>query len=342
MSTLYDVARLAGVSPKTVSRVFNESHLVTEQTRLRVMNVVQELDYHPNAIAASLKRQHSNIIGFVVPYGSEFVFHDPNMMEQLRGVHDVLTQEGYDVIVAAPIYKINALREASRLLKRRSIDGVILYPSAGVEEIINEFTAKKFSYVTLGICFKDQKTNFVDLQLTPATYMATKHLISLDHRSIGLINKPTSFFLYNKDDLLVGYKMALEESSLAFQPGLVCEGDYTFEGGYHAMKSIFSYQSNVKSVICASDPMTYGAIKAIEELKLEVGRDIEVIAGDNLPLTQKLYPFVSTINNPAYEQGKLAAKMIMTNIKDGTETAGVLLNTDFILRSRLFEQRHIT
>jgi DNA-binding LacI/PurR family transcriptional regulator len=340
VSTLYDVAKLAGVSPKTVSRVFNESHLVTAETRLRVMEIVKELDYHPNAIAASLKRQHSNVIGFVVPYGSDFVFQDSNMMEQLRGAHDILTQEGYDVLVSAPILKKNALSEASRLVKHRNIDGVILYPSAGVAEIINEFTAKKFNYVTLGVCFKEQKTNFVDLDLIPSAYMATKHLISQGHRYIGLINKPTSFFMYNKDDLLAGYKIALEESAIDFLPDLVHEGDYTFEGGYNALKSIFNYEPNVRSIICASDPMAYGAIKAIDDLKLEVGRDIEIIAGDNLPLTQKLFPYLSTINNPSYEQGKQAAKMIMTVIKDGTEAEGIFLNADFILRSKPLELRN--
>ena len=85
MTTIYDVAKLAKVSAKTVSRVLNESHLVAETTRQRVLEAIEKLDYHPNVIAASLKRNRSNMIGFVVPYGSDFVFQDPNMMEQLRG-----------------------------------------------------------------------------------------------------------------------------------------------------------------------------------------------------------------------------------------------------------------
>jgi LacI family transcriptional regulator len=97
MATLYDVAKLAGVSPKTVSRVFNESHLVSKKTQQKVAAAIKALDYHPNAIATSLKRQRTNVIGFVVPYSSDFVYRDPNMMEQLRGVHDSLSQEGFDV-----------------------------------------------------------------------------------------------------------------------------------------------------------------------------------------------------------------------------------------------------
>lgn len=334
MSTLYDVAKLAGVSPKTVSRFFNEGHLVKEETRLKIMMAVKELDYYPNAIAASLKRQRSNLIGFVVPYGSDLVFQDPNMMEQLRGVHDILTEEGYDIIISVPRLKKNALQEASRLMKHRHIDGIILYPSAGIEEILNDFTIKKFNYVTLGICFENQKTNFVDLNVTPAVYSATKHLISMGYNTIGLINKPTNFFMYNKDDVLDGYKMALKESSIDYLSGLVQEGDYTVEGGYKAFKTLYNSCPNLKAVICASDPTAYGTIKAIEDSGLQIGRDIEVIAGDNLPMTQNLFPFMSAINNPSYEQGKLAGKMITNIIRGGVEVEGIFMDVDFVLRNK--------
>lgn len=332
MSTLYDVAKLAGVSPKTVSRVFNESHLVKEDTRLKVMAAVKELDYYPNAIAASLKSQRSNLIGFVVPYGSDLVFQDPNMMEQLRGVHDILTEEGYDIIISAPPFRKNALNEAVRLMKQRHIDGIILYPAAGIEEIINEFTIKKFNYVTLGICFEKQENNFVDLNVTPAVYSATEYLISSGYGIIGLINKPANFFMYNKDDFLSGYKTALEKSGIGYQQNLVQEGDYTVEGGYKAFKSLYNSSPNLQAVICASDPMAYGTIKAIEDLGLKVGRDIKVIAGDNLPTTQNLFPFISAINNPSYKQGKLAGKMILSIIRENVESKGIFLDADFVLR----------
>lgn len=334
MSTLYDVAKLAKVSPKTVSRVFNESHLVKEETRLRVSAAVKELDYYPNAIAASLKKQRSNLIGIVIPYGSNLVFQDPNMMEQLRGAHDILTEEGYDVIISAPVIKNNALNEASRLVKHRHIDGVILYPSVGIEEILKEFSEKKFNFVTLGICFEHQKTNFVDLNVTLAVHNATKHLISSGRKNIGLINKPSDFFVYNKDDFLTGYKKALAEAGIEYQPDLVKEGDYSIEGGYKAFKSIHYFNENIDGIICASDPMTYGAIKAIEELGLKVGQDIDVIAGDNLSITQKLFPKMSAINNPSYEQGKLAARMIITVVKEGKALDGIFLDMSFISRTK--------
>ncbi len=334
MATLYDVARLAAVSPKTVSRVINEPHLVTEETRERVNAVIKKLDYHPNAIAASLKRKCSNIVGFIIPYGSDFVFQDPNMMEQLRGAHDLLTTRGYEVIISAPVYKKDALNEAVRLVKHRSVDGVILYPSAGTEEIIYEFNEKNFSYVTLGLCFEEQKTNFVDINLTPGAYAATKYLISLGHRHIGLINKPHDFFILGKEDLLRGYQMALQESNIEYRSELVTEGDFSFEGGYRSFQKLKESNPDMTAVICSSDPTTYGVIKGVSEAGLRINLDIEIIAGDNLPLTQKAYPSISSINNPAYEQGNQAGKMIIEVISSGSKVPGINLNSEFVVRGK--------
>lgn len=333
MTTIYDVAKLARVSAKTVSRVLNESHLVAEETRQRVLEAIEKLDYHPNVIAASLKRNRSNMIGFVVPYGSEFVFQDPNMMEQLRGTHDYVSAAGFELIVSVPRHKEDALQEALRLTKNRNVDGVILYPSYGIDQIIKEFQAKNLRYVTLGICFGQQKSNFVEVDQTPGSYFATQHLISLGHRRIGLLNKSASFFMYNRNDLLEGYVQALKEAGIAYIPSLVREGNFTFEDGYEQFMSLYKEHPDITAVICASDPMTYGLIRAIFDLGLNLD-DIQVVAGDNLPLTQKLFPHLSSITNPSYEQGRQAGRMIVSIVNEGRgEVPGIILNTEFVARS---------
>jgi len=333
MATLYDVAKLAGVSPKTVSRVLNESHLVAEETRKRVWEAIRKLDYHPNVMASSLKKKRSNTIGFVVPYGSDFVFHDLNMMEQLRGVHDAVTQEGYNLLVSVPLSKKDSHQEAVRLLKKRSVDGVILYPSAGIDPIIAEFDAKSLRYVTLGMYSERQETNFVEINVFPGAYLATQFLLAQGHQVIGLVTRPKSFFNYPKEDLYVqGYRKALKEAGVEFRPELVREGDFTFEGGYRECLLLKRTHPEMTALICASDPMTYGAIRALESLGLRVGKDVEVVAGDNLPLTQKLFSFLSAITNPSYEQGFQAAKMLIAIIQDGQDLPGIFLDTGFVVR----------
>lgn len=333
MSTIYDVAKLADVSPKTVSRVLNGEPVVAEETRARVLAAMKQLDYHPNAIAASLKRQRSNIIGFVVPYGSKFVFQDPNMMEQLRGVHDVVTQAGYDLLISVPVNRKDALSELLRLVRNKNVDGVILYPTAGVERIIKELDEKKFKYVTLERYREDQQTNYVRINAVAGVYQATRYLLSKGHRRIGLINKPAAFFNYccTEDSLVNGYAAALEEAGIPVDQVLIDTGDYTFEGGYQALRKIRKREPELTAVICASDPMAYGAIRAAEELGMNVGRDFLVVAGDNLPLTRKLYPMLPALNNPSFEQGRYAGNMLLTLIREKRDLPGISLDAEFVL-----------
>jgi DNA-binding LacI/PurR family transcriptional regulator len=335
MATIYDVAKMAGVSTKTVSRVLNEEPLVAEETKKKILGIIQQMDYHPNAMASRLKRQRSNIVGFVVPYGSEFVFQDLNMMEQLRGAHDAVTQEGYDLIVSAPVNRKDSLQEILRLVKHKNVDGVILYPVAGVDVIINELDTKSFKYVTLGIYKEDQKTNYVNVNVLSGGYLAAKYLLSQGHRHIAIINKPNSFHNYFTEDMLfIGYKAALTEQQVPVRPELFVEGDFTIEGGYQCFHQLWEKnQIKPTAVICASDPMAYGAIRAIGELGYIMGRDIEVVAGDGLPLTRKLYPSLSALSNPSYEQGRQAGKMLLTIIKDKKDHPGLTLNMEFNIRN---------
>jgi DNA-binding LacI/PurR family transcriptional regulator len=335
LSTIYDVAKLAGISPKTVSRVINEPHLVKEETRTRVTHAIKKLDYHPNAIAASLKRQRTNIIGFVVSNASEFVFQDLNMMQQLHGAHDQLMLEGYEVLISAPTRQKEALGEINRLVKNRSVDGVILYPSAGIDQILNEFKEKNFYYVTLGLCFKEQQNNFIDLNMTPGAYAAVKYLLSQGHRHIGMVNKPHSFFKFEKDDLLLGYQKAFQETGIEYNSDLITESEFTFDGGYQAFQKLKKANPGLSAVICASDPISYGVIKAITDAGLVINKDIEVITGDNLPITRKLYPSISSMHNPSYEQGKQAGKMIAAIISSGADIPGITLSTEFVARGKI-------
>jgi DNA-binding LacI/PurR family transcriptional regulator len=336
MATIYDVAKMAGVSTKTVSRVLNEEPLVAEETKRKILEIIKQMDYHPNVMASRLKRQRSNIVGFVVPYGSEFVFQDLNMMEQLRGAHDAVTQEGNDLIVSASVNRKDSLQEILRLVKHKSVDGVILYPVAGVDAIIAELEIKKFKYVTLGIYKEDQKTNFVNVNVLSGGYLATKHLLAKGHRYIGIINKPNAFHNYCTEDmLLVGYKAALTERQFDVTPTLIAEGDFTIEGGYQGFHQLWA-DNVVKptAVICASDPMAYGAVRAIGDLGYRAGKDVEIVAGDNLPLTRKLYPAMSALCNPSYEQGRQAGQMLLSIIKEKKDQAGVNLNMDFVVRNK--------
>jgi DNA-binding LacI/PurR family transcriptional regulator len=163
MTTLYDVAREAKVSIKTVSRVLNNTDKVKEDTVKRVKEAMSRLDYHPNATARNLKRRKTDTIGFVVPFGSRFVFADPGMQEQMRGAHDVLTRAGYDMILTVPENGDRFLTDVVRLTRTGNVDGVILYGMAKAVAIVREFSKKGYRFVSLGYSYPHQTHNYVEI-----------------------------------------------------------------------------------------------------------------------------------------------------------------------------------
>ncbi|MCX7667948.1 MAG: substrate-binding domain-containing protein, partial [Atribacterota bacterium] len=227
----------------------------------------------------------------------------------------------------------DALHEAMRLAKRRNVDGIILYPSSGIDRIITEFTHKGLPYVTLGMGFRNQQWNFVEVDMAEGAYLATRYLVSSGHRYIALITRPGGFFNYPENDSYrAGYQTALAEMGIGFRPEFVREGNFTFESGYREFRYLKEKYPEITAFLCASDPMAYGAIQAMKDMQLKWLHDVEIVAGDNLPLTQKLFPFLSSISNPSYEQGRQAGKMIIALLQGQREMPGIILKAEFILR----------
>jgi len=319
MPTIYDVAAKAGVSPKTVSRVINGSTLVKENTREKVLAAVQLLDYHPHAVAKSLKQKVTYNIGYVVPYGSDFVFRDPGQMEQLKGAGDVINTGDYNLILSVPNTSREALLEVNRLLKHRKVDGLILYAMEGVEPLAREFEEKGLKYVSLGKCYPEQEYNFVEVDSPSGGYLATKFLLNLGHRRIGFISEAPHFLVPAKESMIRGCIRAYEEANVEFPQDLVLEGDYTVEFGEYAAGKFLQKNSKPTAVFCASDPMAWGVLKRLRKEGLSPGYDIDVLGGDDLPFSRCIEPGLSAVNSKLYELGALAARMLLDYIKNSRE-----------------------
>ncbi len=335
MATIYDVARDAGVSVKTVSRVLNDSALVREETRARVQAAMAALDFHPNSSARSLRQKRTGAIGFVVPFGSEFVFHDPGMIEQIKGAHDVLNEKGYDMVLSVPTNTEEALKEAVRLTKRRSVDGVILYGMSGADSIVKELSEKGFHFVSLGYCFPEQTHNFVEIDAVAGGMAATRYALSLGHTRIGLIREPRNFLLPNKRSIVEGYRAGLEHAGIEYDERLVREGDYTVTGGYWAACRLLEQDPSITALICSSDPMALGALRALRERGLVPRHGTQdgflLLAGDCLPWTRAVEPSLGGIQAPLYEQGRLAADLIVAVISERRDIPGIVLKPTMLV-----------
>lgn len=335
MATIYDVAKRANVSVKTVSRVLNRSKLVRDETRARVQAAIDALDFHPNSSARSLRQKRTGTIGFVVPFGSDFVFHDPGMIEQIKGAHDLLNERGYDMVLSVPTNSDEALKEAVRLTKRRNVDGVILYGMAGAEAIVKELSEQGFHFASLGYCYPEQTHNFVEIDAVAGGAAATRYAISLGHTRVGLIREPKSFLLPNKRSIVEGYKAALEQGGVQCDERLVREGDYTVTGGYWAACRLLDQDGSISAIICSSDPMAFGALRALRERGLIDARDAQrrflLLTGDCLPSTRAIEPSLGGIQAPLYEQGRLAADVIVSVISEHRDIPGIVLKPTMLV-----------
>ena len=297
-STIYDVAERAGVSAKTVSRVINNSPLVAPDTRRRVLAAIAELDFHPDSAAKGLRQRSRKSVGFVIPYGSDFVFQDQGMWMQTNGAHRALAERGYDLVLAVPETPELVLAELNRLTRNRTVDGVILYAMEGADVLLREFDRLNTRYMSLSMCYPGQKNNFVDMDSPHTAHLATKYMIDQGARRIGLIREPERFFYSAKAGSEPGYRLAHEQAGLAVDESLILAGDYSIESGYEMAKRLLASKPAVDGVICVSDPMTLGALRAMREKGLVPGRDIDVIAGDDFPTTRAMWPGLTSIRTP--------------------------------------------
>ncbi|MGB4338348.1 MAG: LacI family DNA-binding transcriptional regulator [Bacillota bacterium] len=331
-STIYDVAERAGVSAKTVSRVINNSPLVAPETRRRVMAAIAELDYHPDSAAKGLRQRSRKSVGLVIPYGSDFVFHDPGMWTQANGAHRALAERGYDLVLAVPETRELVLHELNRLTKNRTVDGVILYAMEGVDALVKEFDRLGIRYVSLSTCYRGQKNNFVDTDSAYVGHLATRYMLDQGARRIGLIREPRRFFEPGKASTEQGYRRAHEEAGLEVNESLILAGDYSIESGYECACQLLSASPAIDGILCASDPMALGALRALRERGLEPGVDIDFVAGDDFQSTRAIWPGLTSIRTPLYEQGYQAGAMIVDYILTGREIPGKVLQGELIVR----------
>ncbi len=331
-STIYDVANKAAVSAKTVSRVINNSPLVAPETRRKVMAAIAELDFHPDSAAKGLRQRSRRSVGLVIPYGSDFVFQDPGMWAQASGAHRALAERGYDLVLAVPQTPELVLHELSRLTKNRTVDGVILYAMEGVDVLIKEFERLHIRYVSLSTCYRGQKNNFIDTDSAHVGRIAARYMLDQGARRIGLIREPMRFFEAGKASTEQGFRQAHLDSGVDVDDSLIVAGDYSIESGYECALKLLHSNHAIDGILCVSDPMALGTLRAFRELGLEPGVDIDFVAGDDFPTTRAMWPGLTSIRTPLTEQGYLAGAMIVDYIQSGKEIPGRVLQGELIVR----------
>jgi LacI family transcriptional regulator len=329
MTKITDVARKANVSIATVSRVVNNSpHKVNPATRERVLRVIRELDFHPNALAKGLPMRKTLTIGIIIPDIS-----NPYYSEIVRGIQDVADRTGYSVILQNTDGKQEGIIRSIYLLREKSTDGVIF--SGGVIsgfETLSILRELKERVVVIGRHEVDFPAVTVDN--IGGAAQAVQHLVDLGHTRIGFIGGSEGST--TSTDRLTGYRNALAKNGVKIDEHLIRYGSWDPRSGYLMAKSLLKGNGRPTAIVSANDQMAFGAVKAAKEMGLDVPGALAVTGFDNVPLSSYFDPPLTTVEIPIQEIGSAAMRMLIGRISDGKFDNLKVFKTKLLVRGSTF------
>ena len=319
-----NVAKLANVSIATVSRVFNGSDTVADETRKKVMAAVKELDYHPNVLARQLRRMETKTIVVIVPDITNTFFS-----QVLRGIETIARRNGYRVLLGDTENDITIEHEYLKALYEKYADGLILL-TAGMGRNTIESLAEKYPVVLACEYLESTNVPTVSIDNISAARKAAEHLIKLGHKRIAHITGPMNVILSR--DRLKGYKQAMKTYGLEVDPLLIIEGDFYYKTGYNLMLKLMSIDNPPTAIFAANDEMAIGAIKAVKANNLKVPEDIAVVGFDDIEIASMYEPSLTTISQPRYEIGQKAMELFIKTINKEIIEKKYILNSKLTIR----------
>jgi LacI family transcriptional regulator len=328
--TLEQIAKLAGVSRSTVSRVINHHPNVKSEVRQRVMEVVAETGYHPNPAARSLASQRSGIIGLAIPRAVQSLFTDPYYPRLMQGVAQACNANDYTLSLFLFHTEDEERKLYPRVLRTRLIDGLLVSASQIDDPLIPELIKNDIPFVMVGRPADSAAISFVNVDNAVGVYTAISHLIRSGYKRIATITGPLNTTVGL--DRRQGYLDALNDRSRSIDESLIVESDFTEAGGYSAMQRLIPHRPD--AVFVASDTMAFGALRALREAGLCVPRDIAVVGFDDLPTSSLADPPLTTVRQPIRRLGVQAVETLIDILNNGPEPPRrITLSTELIIRA---------
>ncbi|MGQ9630173.1 MAG: LacI family DNA-binding transcriptional regulator [bacterium] len=325
--TIKDVAARAGVSKSTVSRVLNGGP-VSEKTREVVQKAIRELNYYPNLQAQTLSKRRTDTIGLIVPEITVSF-----CTQVIAGVEEAAQKYHQVLILCATKRKLDPeLQFVRNLIYGKKIDGLlVLLPFEYRLGYIHELESRGFPLFLIGQPGDLSESNYVAVDNVKGAFEITEYLIGLGHRRIAFImGRPD---IKDSKDRLAGYKKALEEHGLKFDPALVRKGDFTYDSGVRATREILKGDPPPTAIFASNDEMAIGAMREIEKRGLRVPEDIAVVGYDDVPEARLMSPTLTTVAQPMKDMGRVAAEKLLGLI-EGRESKPVhiILETQIKVR----------
>ena len=329
--TIKDIARKAGVSQATVSRVLNNSGYVKEETRQTIEKVIEELNYTPNAVARSLSKSETNVIGVVVPD-----INNPFFGEVIKGISMVADSQNLNIILCDTNENMEKEIKSLKMLKEQRIKGIIITPTSDTNEFNSEYLlALENLGIPIVLVDRDVKySNFdaVFIDNIKGTFDATEALIKEGHKKIAIIAGPTT----SKPgrDRLRGYKKALTMNNMKLDENYIFYGDFKIGSGYECTKKIVSMKDRPTAILVCNNMMNLGCIKALNEMNIRIPDDMALIGFDEIEMIDVLGINISVVSRPTTEMGKTAAEILIKKLngEEKQRTERVILPPTLLLK----------
>ncbi|HUC92179.1 MAG TPA: LacI family DNA-binding transcriptional regulator [Paenibacillus sp.] len=306
--TIKDVARLAGVSPATVSLALSGDNRVSIKTRQLVKEAADKINYIPNEIGRSLRLQRTETIALIIPNTSQHVFSHPYYSQLLEGITEVLNGYGYNLLLSLNPSEQELSAAYDKVLRNRRADGVIVSSASTKDRNLLRLIESGFPLVYLGKWLHDDVLG-VERDDIGGAYAATDHLIRLGRRRIAHFSGPLDHQAGN--DRLEGYRKALRDHNIPFDPLLVLEKDFSQEAGYEAAAELVGREIPFDALFAGNDLMAVGAMKLFREKRINIPEDISLVGFDDIELASLIQPALTTIHQPMKEVGIIAAQKLI-------------------------------
>lgn len=304
--TINDVARLAGVSKKTVSRVINQSPFVKEETRENINRIIAEIGFSPDPQARGLAFRRSFLIGLV--------YDNPNpqyVVNMQLGMLDAMRGSGYELVVH-PCNRGNPtfLADFRRFIERQKLSGVVLTPSVSeddrVKAILDEIGC---GYIRIASVPVDEPAHIIVSNDRQGGRAAARHLAELGHTRIGFISGPPSFrSSYERHG---GFVEELKDRGIALDEDSIIQGAYTFETGISCGAELLKREPRPTAIFAANDEMAAGVLHAIRRAGLRCPDDVSVVGFDDFQIASSVWPPLTTVRTPTREIGRMAAEKLI-------------------------------
>ena len=333
--SIQDVARKAGVSASTVSRVLNTRPDVAPATRERVLQTIAELNYHPNAQAVGLSRRSTGVVGLVVP---DVI--TPFCTSIIESVQNSLRQHGYWMLLATS--GLNTEEQArmqvhlvEELWQSRRIDGLlVLIPVEGSLDPLRAMARDGLPSVLIDMQYDGTGLNYIAVNNYRGGYLATEHLLQLGYRDIAILCGPN--WMPVSHDRLAGYQAALQDWGVPLYPEWIVPGlGFDEETGRHSMHTLLTADRRPRAVFAACDLIAFGAMAVLDEdeVGLRIPEDIAFVGFDDIPAAASFRPPLTTVRQPLEYMGRLAAEYVCSlSAGETDEPLQVTVETELVVR----------